>query len=237
MATEPKAEGNGGPNAGGTPKPPVPPTPPTPPEGNAPLTAADVERILDQRLTPVNSKVDKLFSRQENTRQAQEKTDTTLRDFMAEVRRQEAAGLEGEAAINAADAVITARNKQSERDAKIDRLLENAQPPAPVTVDVAKVVAPYGFSKDDADANNLIQQFGSDPDKLDGALAKLAFQRLKSPPSNAQSAAPEGKTPPAEGEDPRIAEMNELMRHPTRNPKRFKELKAELDAEDWGQKP
>lgn len=105
-----------------------------------------------------------------------------LKRKIAEIEKLKGSGLDSDAAIEEFSF------REDVRAIK-DQLSKLGQAPATPAgneqsgADAAKVVEQYGFTKEDVDAQALARLHGSDPEKLEGELAKLAFKRQRTPPA------------------------------------------------------
>lgn len=221
--------------AGGTTTPPASSQPGASVAVDAKTLSKLVKDAIAEELKPVKGEISGLYSRQDKDRNA-------LREFMDEVKKQQANGLSENDAIDAAQNALneraeTAQEKKmlKEIHAKLFGLssTQDAGNVASGAADMANVISELKLDANSADVVAILAK-GLDPDKQELELRRYAA-RPKTQPSAAESATLQGGAPATKKDAaPMIARLAELQKVPSKNFAEIEKLEKELDAINWG---
>lgn len=228
---------NDGAGAGGDTNPPASPSAGGTVAVDAETLSKLVKQVIAEELKPVKGEISGLYSRQDKDRNA-------LREFMDEVKRQEAAGLSSEEAITAAQNTIKNREEAIAEKQMLkeihSKLFGSSSPESAGTgesgTDV-KAVAELGKYKIDPNSAEAVALLRS-MDKLNPLekevklktfiLDQLAPKQPPSPADLVQSAAAGGASKPKD-----VAalqeEQSQLLKNPSKNMKRLAEIRQEIN--------
>lgn len=208
-------------------------------EGGSPVAVdADalsrlVKDAIAAELKPIKGEISGIYSRQDKDRNA-------LREFMDEVKKQQANGLSENDAIDAAQNALNERaetvaEKKMIREIHAKLFGSSSTQPAgngPSGAEQAQIISEYKLDGNDPE---VIAAYSLSGDSFRAKIADIAYRRATKQPASIASVPAASVSPSQGGADTNvlISKLSEYQKFPTKHKKEIAELEAELNKRGW----
>lgn len=181
---------------------------------------AELKKLVEEALAPIKSEISGIYSRQDKDR-------NQFREFMDEFKRLKGDNLSDEAAYAGAEATLLRKQKETERDQKLDEIYKKLFPSSDGNepVSAAQVMKNAGLDLEDPAFEVLKERKYSNESELYADIGRLVAK--KKLPSTAQETSSSKSETPGKTSD-LIAELNALYKNPSVNYDRIDAIEKEL---------
>jgi hypothetical protein len=189
-----------------------------------------VRGVVEESLKPIKGEISGIYSRQDKDR-------NSFREFMEEVKKQEASGLSENDAIDAAESALSARAESAAEKKMLKEIHSKLFGDSPVSPagngengagQIAQVISELPLDGNSPDVMAILAEEGLTLEQQELKLRRLADRPKKQPSPSAAPSGNSGTAAAGVDEEALLSELQTLYKEPSKHMKRILEIQKAL---------